>query len=408
MNTQTILVAGATGNVGHHIVAQLAAAGVTVKALTRDPERAVLPAGVSSIEGDLTDPGSLREAAAGADAVFLLWPFRTADGAGAAVAALASQAGHIVYLSAISVQDGATPEENGMWGQVEQAIERSGATWTFLRAGGFATNTLGWAGDVAARGVARWVYGGAARSLIHERDIADVAVRALTDRKHAGAKYVLTGPEAVTQADQARIIGEVTGLPVSWEEAPAGEVAELLTMFTGDRAFAEHAIAYWASLIDHPEQVTGEVEAVTGAPARTFREWAEDHADDFRPHSPADVGSRYVALLRAGDLGAAVTLLGPDVVRVAPLEPGGGGAAGLRGVEVIMDNARAQTSGYDIREVLVDGPYPLGDRFAVRFSFGEVRVADGQAQTTEKMSLYTVGDGVIVREQVYYHTAPHA
>jgi uncharacterized protein YbjT (DUF2867 family)/ketosteroid isomerase-like protein len=408
MNTQTILVAGATGNVGHHIVAQLAQAGLTVKALTRDPGRAVLPAGVIAVAGDLTDPGSLREAAAAADAVFLLWPFRTADGADVAVEALASQARHIVYLSAISVRDGGTAEENGMWGQVEQAIERSGATWTFLRAGGFAANTLGWAGDVASRGVVRWVHGGAARSLVHERDIADVAVRALTDGKHAGAKYVLTGPEAVTQADQARIIGEATGLPVAWEETPADQIAEVLTAFTGDRAFADHAIAYWASLVDHPEQVTGDVQAVTGAPARPFREWAEDHADAFRPHSPADVGSRYVALLRAGDLAAAVTLLGPDVVRLAPLEPGGGGAAGLRGVEAIMANGRAQTSGYDIREVTVDGPYPLGDRFAVRFSFDEVRIADGQALTTEKLSLYAVADGVIVSERVYYHTAPHA
>ncbi|HEY1623506.1 MAG TPA: NmrA family NAD(P)-binding protein [Streptosporangiaceae bacterium] len=408
MNKQTILVIGATGNVGRHIVSQLADAGLTVKALTRDPERADLPAGVMKVTGDLADPGSLRAAAQGADAAFLLWPFRTAEGADAAAAALASEVRHIVYLSAISVRDGGTPEENGMWGQVEQAIERSGATWTFLRAGGFATNTLGWAGDVATRGVVRWVHGGAARSLIHERDIADVAVRALTGGKHAGARYVLTGPEAVTQADQARIIGEVTGLPVTWEEAPADEVAGQLAAFTGDRAFADHAIAYWGSLIDQPEQVTGEVEAITGVPARTFREWVEDHAGEFRPHAPADVAGRYVALLRKGDLAAALSLLAPDVVRVAPLEAAGGGAAGLRGVDAIMSNASTQTSGYEIREVTVDGPYLVGDQFAVRFGFDEVRVADGHSQTTRKLSLYTVRDGAIAREEVYYHTAPHA
>src|SRR5581483_1759911 len=232
MDTRTILIVGATGNVGRHLVARLKDAGMSVRALTRDPERAAaagrIPDGVAAVAGELTDPASLRTAAAGADAAFLLWPFITADGAEAAAQALASQVGHIVYLSAISVRDDDPPEANGVWGQVEQAVVRSGAAWTFLRAGGFATNTLGWADAVRSRGVVRWAHGGAARSVIHERDIADVAARVLIDAGHIGAKYVLTGPAAITQADQARIIGEVTGRPVAWEEAPAEEVAEQL------------------------------------------------------------------------------------------------------------------------------------------------------------------------------------
>ena len=285
MDTQTILVVGATGNVGRHLVARLKDAAVNVRALTRDPERAAatgrIPDGVTAVAGELTDPASLREAATGADAAFLLWPFITAEGSEAAARALASQVGYIVYLSAISVRDDAPPEENGVWGQVEQAVVRSGAAWTFLRAGGFATNTLAWADGIRTRGVVRWVHGGAARSVIHERDIADVAARVLTDAGHVGAKYVLTGPAAVTQADQARIIGEVTGRPVAWAEAPAEEVAEQFAAATGNRAFAERAIAYWASLIDHPEPVTGDVEKVTGHAARPFREWVRDHVTEF-------------------------------------------------------------------------------------------------------------------------------
>jgi uncharacterized protein YbjT (DUF2867 family) len=283
MTTQTILVTGATGNVGRHITAQLSDAGVTVRALSRDPAPGRLPAGVTAVAGDLTRPDSLRNAAAGADAAFLLWPSIRADGAQEAVAALAGQARHIVYLSAISVHDGAPPEENGIWGRLERAVERSGASWTFLRAGGFATNTLAWAGQIRSAGVVRWAYGAAARSLIHERDIADVAVRALTDGKHEGMKYVLTGPQAITQADQARIIGEAIGVPTRWEEAPADEIRELLASVTGDRAFADHALDYWASLIVRPEPVTRTGPEITGRPARTFREWAQDHAADFRP-----------------------------------------------------------------------------------------------------------------------------
>jgi uncharacterized protein YbjT (DUF2867 family)/ketosteroid isomerase-like protein len=403
---KTILVIGATGNVGRHVVTQLQDAGMTVRALSRNPPAFRLPAstadGITAVAGDLTSPDSLRSAAAGADAAFLLWPFLTADGAAEAVAALASQVRRIVFLSASSVRDEAPPEQNGVWGQVEQVIERSAAEWVFLRAGGFAANTLAWADQIRSSGVVRWVYGEAARSLIDERDIADAAVRALTEDQHAGATYVLTGPESITQADQAGIIGEATGLPVRWAEAAPAEIREQFVAATGDPAFADHALAYWASLIKQPEQVTHTVEQLTGAPARTFREWAGEHAAEFRPQAPADVVNRYVSLLREGDLAGALTLLAPDVVRTAPLE-----GTGLRGVEAIMANARRQTASYQIRGVDIDGPYPHGDRFAVWFAFDEIHVPTGTSGTTRKMSIYAVRDGAIVSEDVYYHTPPH-
>jgi uncharacterized protein YbjT (DUF2867 family) len=406
MGNQTILVTGATGNVGRHIAEQLAGAGTSVRGLTRDVSSARLPAGVIPVAGDLTSPDSLREAATGADAAFLLWPFRSAEGATAAVDALAGQVRRIVFLSALNVQDDASPEQNGVWGQVEQVIEKSGVEWTFLRAGGFAANTLAWAEEIRSEGVVRWVYGEAARSLIHERDIADVAVHALTDAKHCGAKYVITGPEAITQARQAAIIGQVTGLPVRWEEVAPEVAAELMTAFTGDRAFAQHAIEYWASLIEAPEPVTSTVEEVTGHPARSFRTWAQDHAGDFRPGSPQEVISRYVGLLRQGDFAAAVNLLSEDVVRVAPLE-GEADAAGLRGVAAIAENAQRLTGGYEIRGVAIDGPYAHGDRFAVQFTFDQVHIPTSKPEMVKKMSLYTIHDAAITSEDVFYHTPPH-
>jgi uncharacterized protein YbjT (DUF2867 family) len=358
MKTSTTLVIGATGNVGRHVATQLRNAGVTVRALSRDPSSSRLPSGVTAVSGDLTSPDSLRNAAAGADTAFLLWPFLTAQGAQAAVDAIAGQVRRIVYLSAMSVRDGAPPEENGVWGQVEQVIEQSGAEWVFLRAGGFAANTLAWADQIRSGGVVRWVYGEAARSLIHERDIADVAVRALTQGQHAGAKYVLTGPESITQADQARIIGEATGLPVRWAEADPEQIRELFVAATGDPAFADHALAYWASLIKQPEQVTHTVEQLTGAPARTFRDWALEHAGEFRPRSPAEVVSRHVSLLRQGDLAGALKLLAPDVVRTAPLE-----GAGLRGVEAIMANGRPVPARRPVRGAVRLRRDPHPDRY---------------------------------------------
>jgi uncharacterized protein YbjT (DUF2867 family) len=138
----------------------------------------------------------------------------------------------------------------------------------------------------------RWPYARAARSLIHERDIAAVAVRCLTgghadgDGGHGdvghGGVHVLTGPEAVTQEEQVRAIGRAVGRPVRYEEIPADAALTQMLADGWPRPFAEHALAHWETLVEQPEPVTDTVERLTGTAARTFGEWARDHADDFR------------------------------------------------------------------------------------------------------------------------------
>ncbi|MFY1670967.1 NAD(P)H-binding protein [Plantactinospora sp. WMMB334] len=278
---RTILVAGATGKVGREVVAGLLAAGAGVRALVRDPDHANLPEGVLAVRGDLGNPESLTGAVAGVDGVFLLWPSFDPQGAPAAVDALTAGGAHVVYLSAMNVRDDQEASRNGVWGAVERLVEGSGSTWTFLRAGGFATNTLEWAEQIRTTGTVRWVYGDAARSLIHERDIAAVAVRALTGDGHAGRKYVLTGPATVTQAEQVRLIGEAVGRPVRWVEIPVEQARRELVAAWGDAGLVDGSLAYWSGLVTEPEPVTGTVQEVTGTPARGFREWAADHRADF-------------------------------------------------------------------------------------------------------------------------------
>jgi uncharacterized protein YbjT (DUF2867 family) len=281
MQQGVTLVTGATGNVGRHVVSGLLAAGSAVRAVTRDPGAAGLPGGAEIAQADLLDPQSLEEHLDGVEAVFLVWPFFTADAAPPVLDVIAKHARRVVYLSAMSVRDDRGPQDNGIWGEIEHLIEQSGLAWTFLRAGGFAANTLIWAGQIRDEGVVRWPYGGAARSLIHERDIAAVAVAALTEDGHTGAKYVLTGPGAVTQAEQVHLIGEAIGQPVRWEELTPRVARTQLLASWGNPDFVDHALGYWASLVTEPEAVTSTVEDVTGSPARTFREWAVDHAADF-------------------------------------------------------------------------------------------------------------------------------
>jgi uncharacterized protein YbjT (DUF2867 family) len=280
----TILVTGATGNVGRHLVTELLRTGATVRALARNPASADLPGGVDVRRGDLSDPRTLDTCLTGVDAMFLLWPGLAADLAPAVLDVIGKHARRVVFLSSLGIRDDLARQLdpiNALHADVEHAIEQSGLHWTFLRPGGFAANTLWWAPQIRADGVVRWAYGACARASIHERDIAAVAARVLTDEGHAGAKYLLTGPETLTQIEQVRIIGDVLGRPLRFEEiSPETMRSQFLTRWPP--ALVDGALTYWARLVTEPEAVSRSVEDVTGAPARPFRDWVIDHADDFR------------------------------------------------------------------------------------------------------------------------------
>ncbi|MEU0789570.1 NAD(P)H-binding protein [Amycolatopsis sp. NPDC005961] len=251
-----VLVTGATGNTGRHVVRGLLGEGVDVKVLVRDPAKA--PEGTEVVVGDITDPA---EAAEGVDAVYLVWPFYSAEGIDKAVKPFKDK--KIVYVSS------AAAEAGGFWGDVEEAIRNVTDDWTFLRITGLATNTLGWVGQ-AKTGKVRAPYGQAKRSLVHEKDVADMAIKAFTE-DHARQIYLVTGPEALSQADQVRIIGEALGTPAKWEEQPIEEATAQL-----GEEFAKSALPYWASLVDDPEPVSLDVAKVTGHPARPFDDWARE------------------------------------------------------------------------------------------------------------------------------------
>jgi uncharacterized protein YbjT (DUF2867 family) len=147
----------------------------------------------------------------------------------------------------------------------------------------FAANALlWWAPQIRAGGdVVRWPYVAAPTAPIHERDIAAVAVRALCEDGHAGAEYVLTGPQSLSQFQQISTIGSVTGRSLRIEEISPDEARrELLSVMP---AIAVNMLLdAWAAAIGQPAFVTSTVAEITRAPARTFRDWATDHAAEFR------------------------------------------------------------------------------------------------------------------------------
>ena len=277
-----IVVAGGTGRVGGQVVAQLRERGLAVKVVSRGLNPGEVPPGAEVARADLADPASLEPHLADAQALFLVWPFTspqmTAGLAPKVAEVTARHAGRIVYLSAQAAAD----QPGSFWALVERAIEESGAAWTFLRPTGFAANTLLWADQIRSGAVVRWPFGAAARALIDERDIAAVAVRALTGDGHERARYLLSGPAVLTQAQQLAAIGQAIGRELRWEELPRQAALEALAAAWGDRAFAETALNAWEWFVDHPETVTSTVQDVTGAPARSFAGWAAANAAAFR------------------------------------------------------------------------------------------------------------------------------
>jgi uncharacterized protein YbjT (DUF2867 family) len=282
-----VLVIGATGNVGRQVLSQLTTTGARVRAMTRNPHATGLPPQIEVVRGDLTLPETLDECLDSIDAVFLVWTAPPGTVA-PVLERIAKRARRIVFLSSphkTAHPFFQQPQPNpisALHAQIERLIETSGLQWTFLRPGMFAANARSWwAPQIRAGNIVRWPYAAAPTAPIHERDIAAVAVRALCEDGHAGAEYVLTGPQSLSQIEQVYAIGSVIDRPLRMEEISPDEARrELLTFMPA--FIANMLLDAWAAAIGQPALVTSTIAEITGAPARTFLDWASDHAADFR------------------------------------------------------------------------------------------------------------------------------
>jgi uncharacterized protein YbjT (DUF2867 family) len=279
------LIVGATGAVGGAVTERLVAAGVgQVRALSRNPESARLPLGIEVARGDLTVPESLDACLEGVDAVFLVWTAPPAF-VHAVIEGIARTARRIVFLS--SPHKTAHPlfqqpnAMRAMHARIEETIIASGLEWTFLRPGMFARNCLGWwAPRIRSREIVRWPYLDVPTAPVDERDIAAVAVDALCKDGHAGAEYVLTGPQSLTQAEQLSTIGHAIGRHIDVEEI-SRETAQQELASIMPAVVIDMLLAAWAAAKGQPAFVTDTVFQLTGAQPRSFSNWAVEHAHEF-------------------------------------------------------------------------------------------------------------------------------
>ncbi|MGI5225414.1 NAD(P)H-binding protein [Actinoallomurus sp. CA-142502] len=283
-----ILVTGASGNVGSQVLAPLLERGIRVRAMTRTPELVRLPEGAEVVRGDLTDPEGLEKCLDGVDAVFLMWPFHDARPMTAVLEAINRHARRVVLLSSGAVQDGLAPDRHTdpvgrSHAEVERLLRQSGLAWTVLRPSTFAANALWWADQIRAGDTVAGPYGAVPMAMLHEADIAAVAVAALTEDGHDRACYRLTGPELLTQTEQVHVIGQALGRPLRWQELSREQARRrLLDDESFPDSFVDVLLDGYAKMLDAPAPtLTRTVETVTGTPARTFHQWALDHAEQF-------------------------------------------------------------------------------------------------------------------------------
>ncbi|NYI07841.1 NmrA family NAD(P)-binding protein [Allostreptomyces psammosilenae] len=271
----TYLVTGGSGKAGRHVVRELLRAGQRVRVLTRDPARARLPAGVEAVAGDLTDPSTLGPALAGVVGVHLI--VNAGDDyavlqTGPEIVELAEKAG----VRRVSVL------WDGRIGPVEKAVEDSALEWTQIHPVDFMGNALTWADDIRSAGVVREPFGDVAVAIVDEADVGAVAATALVEDGHAGRTYLLTGPELLSQRQRLAVIGAAIGRSLRFEEL-SEEQARARWRAAGVEESMVDLLAEWqGNPPPEARAVSPAVEEITGRPARTFAQWAAEHAESFR------------------------------------------------------------------------------------------------------------------------------
>jgi uncharacterized protein YbjT (DUF2867 family) len=289
----SILVTGSTGRIGSQVVAQLAASGASVRALTRAPERAAFSPGVTAVRGDLLDADVMREALSGVKTLFLLIS-NVPDELTQAIntLGLAREAGvtGIVYLSVTRSAEYTDVSHFTAKHAVERMIEQMNLPATVLRPSYFFQNDATAKDPLTKAGLYVSPVGDKGVSMVDVRDIADAAVIELLRRDRAPAAlprvtYELSGPDALTGASLAAIWADALGRDVRYAggdldafekavktKAPAWLAYDLRAMmrrYQTDGAMATPAdVARLATLL--------------GRPSRSYRDFARETAHGWQ------------------------------------------------------------------------------------------------------------------------------
>jgi uncharacterized protein YbjT (DUF2867 family) len=286
---KTILVTGATGNIGRILVKELAAANVTARALVRSREKAegIEKLGLEAVIGDLDKPETLKPALKGIEKVFLLSapdPRQVELQGNLIKAAKTEGVRHIIKLSAIGVDRGEDSFTLArLHRETEEEIERSGIDYTHLRPNGFMQNALMFAGTIKSQGAFYAPLGDAKVSYVDARDVAAVAFSTLTKDGHEGKAYEITGPESLAYTDVAHELSTATGREVKYVDVPMEAARQAMLGMGLSEWLADALVELFNFYRDGgAERVTNAVREVTGRAPISLAQFARDYAEAFK------------------------------------------------------------------------------------------------------------------------------
>ena len=279
-----ICVTGAGGTVGSEVVRQLQEAKAPFRAayFSKGKADAARAKGIDAVIIDYADPNTLRAAFTGCDQLFLLGP-SVPDQADLEINAVnaAKEAGvkHIVKLSVLDC-DKEEYEFGKIHRSIEKAIEASGLEWTFLRPNSFMQNAVTYMGDTIRTDSAFYTAAEHAKiSQVDVRDIAEVAVKALTESGHEGKVYTLNGPEAFTYDEMATVLSGVLKRPINHISLPPEDLKGAM-MSQGIPEILADRLLDLERLYREGKAASNEsdIRAVTGHDPRRFSDYARETA----------------------------------------------------------------------------------------------------------------------------------
>jgi uncharacterized protein YbjT (DUF2867 family) len=279
-----ILVTGSTGNVGSRLVRQLVELGQSVRAFRRKGDTSGFPAGVEVAEGDYNDRESLRRALTGVSKMYLLSAgHQLSQHEANAIAAAREAKLELVVKHSVGGAQWKSMAFTRWHAAGEEALAASGIPYVFLRPAPFATNALAWIGSIKAQGVVYGALGDTALPVIDPGDIAAVAAVVLTTPGHAGKAYELTGPEAITTAQQVEALSAALGRPLQYVNVPDSAAHDAM-IGMGMAAPDVDAMVEMIGALRSMGRIepTGDVKALTGNDPRSFAQWARENVAAFR------------------------------------------------------------------------------------------------------------------------------
>ncbi len=284
---KTVLVTGASGTVGHSVVEQLLAAGQRVRAGVPDPDDAGLPAGVEVVRLDFADPSTAGPAMAGVDRLFLLRPPAISDvraAFGPLVTAAAGSVRRVVVLSVMGVNP-ALPH----W-RMERMVTNAGLAMTALRPAYFAQNMItAFGAEIRNESRFSLASGNGKVSFVDTRDVAEVAARILTDiDAYPPGPVTLTGPQALTFGDVARLMSTELGRPVTYRRQSLWQRRADLRASGSAPAFTNvQLIIDLTTRLGLASKITDDVSRLLGRPASGMHQFVHDYRTAWARQSGA-------------------------------------------------------------------------------------------------------------------------